>query len=254
MHSEKLRRVHTATLTGQVWHDVQGIRAETAGWAWPRTYLDFETIQFAVPRWIGTRPFEQVPFQFSAHVQQGDRSLEHCEWLSTDGLDPRRPLAEALLQLPATGAVIAWNAGFERGCLIGLAELFPDLAAALTSLADRLVDLLPLARRHYYHRDQRGSWSIKAVLPTIAPELAYDTLDVQSGTDAQQAYLEAIDPGAAVERKAELRRGLLAYCERDTLAMKVILEKLVLRGSATASADVSISIQEEEAEEGGPAS
>lgn len=239
MPNEKLRRVHTATLTGQVWHDALAIEAETANWAWPRTYLDFETIQFAVPRWIGTRPFEQVPFQFSAHVEQDDGRLHHREWLSTDGFDPRRSLAEALVQLPDTGAVIAWNAGFERGCLMGLAELFPDLAPALTSLADRLVDLLPPARRHYYHRDQRGSWSIKAVLPTIAPELAYNTLDVQSGTDAQASYLEAIDPETTVERTAELRRGLFAYCERDTLAMKVILDKLERHAGLPASANVA---------------
>jgi len=137
---------------------------------------------------------------------------------------------------------------------MGLAELFPDLAPPLKSLADRLVDLLPLARRHYYHRDQRGRWSIKSVLQTIASELAYHALDVQSGTAAQASYLKAIDSGATVERKDELRRGLLAYCERDTLAMKVILEKLVLNAALRASAHINVSIQGEEAAGAGPAS
>lgn len=227
MSNDRLRRVHAATLTGEVWHDAEAIRVETDNWARPRLYLDFETIQFAIPRWIGTRPFEQLPFQFSAHIEQADGSLEHREFMSIDGQDPRRNLAEALVALPTTGAVIAWNASFERGCLIGLAGQFPDLAEGLTSLAGRLVDLLPVARRHYYHRDQRGSWSIKAVLQTIAPELGYEGLDVHSGTDAQAAYLEAIRPETSMARKAELRDGLLAYCERDTLAMKVILARLL---------------------------
>jgi hypothetical protein len=227
MPSEKLRRVHAATLTGRAWHDAEAIRLETDRWPWPRVFLDFETIQFAIPRWLGTRPFEQVPFQYSAHVERADGRLEHEEWLSTDGSDPRRGCAEALTRLPATGAVIAWNASFERGCLLGLAGLFPDLAPALQSLADRLVDLLPVVRRHYYHRDQRGSWSIKTVLTTIAPELAYEALDgVKSGTDAQAAYIEAIDAGTTAVRRAVIRTALLTYCERDTLAMKVVLDRL----------------------------
>lgn len=228
MSSGRLRRVHAATLTGTAWHDAAAVAAETAGWAWPRTFLDFETIQFAIPRWVGTRPFAQVPFQFSAHVEQADCSLEHHDWLSTDGRDPRRGCAEALCRLPDTGAVIAWNAGFERGCLLGLAGMFPDLAPRLRAIADRLVDLLPVVLRHYYHRDQRGSWSIKAVLPTIAQELDYEALsEVRSGTNAQAGYVEAIDPATSPERRAEIRTRLLAYCERDTIATKVVLERLV---------------------------
>lgn len=225
--SEKLKRVHSATCSGEPYHDRASIVEETSRWAYPRIYLDFETIQFAVPRWIGTSPFEQVPFQFSAHVEARDGSVAHHCFLSTDGADPRRSCAEALVQLPAIGAVIAWNMSFERGCLKGLAQAFPDLSAALDSLADRLVDLLPVVRRHYYHRDMRGSWSIKAVLPTIAPELAYETLQgVRSGTDAQMAYAEAIDPSTSEPRRETIRQALFDYCERDTFAMMVALQRL----------------------------
>lgn len=140
MPSDRLRRIHAATLTGTAWHNPNAILAETVGWEWPRTYLDFETIQFAIPRWVGTRPFEQVPFQFSAHIEKADGALEHHQWLSTDGQDPRRGCAEALARLPGIGAVITWNASFERGCLTALADRFQDLAPALLSLAERLVD------------------------------------------------------------------------------------------------------------------
>ncbi|MET3760058.1 DUF2779 domain-containing protein [Sphingomonas sp. UYEF23] len=222
-----LTRVHAATMTGTPYHDVQAVRFETERWAYPRTFLDFETIAFAVPRWIGTGPYQQVPFQFSAHIDRGSGALEHFAFLSTDGADPRTACAEALANLPVSGAVIAWNASFERSCLHKLAEHVPDHAQALRSLASLLVDLLPVARRHYYHRDMRGSWSIKAVLPTLAPELAYTTLDgARSGMEAQDAYLEAVDPATTVEQHGVIRAGLLDYCARDTLAMVVLLERL----------------------------
>ena len=95
MASAKLARVHAATLSGEVFHDVEAIRRETADWAYPRVFLDFETIQFAIPRWIGTRPFTQVPFQFSAHIVSADGAMEHTEFLAADGADPRRACARS---------------------------------------------------------------------------------------------------------------------------------------------------------------
>ena len=226
MSNAKLVRVHAATLSGEPWHDAEAIRRETTEWAYPRVFLDFETIQFAIPRWLGTSPFTQVPFQFSAHIEAADGTMSQIEFLAADGTDPRRACAEALATLRASGAVIAWGAPFERQCLTGLAARFPDLAPALQSLADRLVDLLPVVRRHYYHRDMRGSWSIKAVLPTISA-IGYDDLvEVKSGTDAQTAYLEAIDPNTTPARAAELRNALLTYCRRDTEAMVQVLTAL----------------------------
>ena len=227
MPTPKLARVHSATVSGIAHVDRAAIRAETQGWTYPRTFLDFETIQFPVPRWLGTRPYEQIPFQFSAHVIDANRHRTHHAYLSIDGSDPRRGCAEALAALPDVGAVITWNASFERGCLLALAALYPDLADTLRSLADRIVDLLPVVRRHYYHRDMRGSWSIKAVLPTLAPELAYVGLDeVRSGNDAQAAYLEAVHPDTPDDRRANIRASMLAYCARDTEAMIAVLEQL----------------------------
>lgn len=223
MPSAKLRRIHQATITGKPWHDAKAIIAETASWAYPRTFLDFETIQLAVPRWLGTRPYSQVPFQFSAHIEAEGGALTQAEYLSIDGSDPRRGCAEALAMLPEIGSVIAWNMAFERSCLLGLAERFADLAPRLIGLADRLVDLLPVVRRHYYHRDMRGSWSIKAVLPTLSAIGYDDLIDVKSGTDAQAAYSEAIARETRPERRLALRDALLEYCRRDTQAMMLVL-------------------------------
>ncbi|AGK58685.1 hypothetical protein HYPDE_35068 [Hyphomicrobium denitrificans 1NES1] len=221
------KRVHQATVSGEAYHDVTGARRDVADWQFPRNWLDFETIAFAVPRWIGTRPYQQIPFQFSAHVETADGEIGHREFLNLDGTDPRRPCAEALVaMIPATGAVIGYNASFEKRCILELAEAFPDLASELRGIAARVVDLLPVARAHWYHRDQRGSWSIKAVLPTIAADLDYAGLDVKDGSEAQSAYMEATDPGTTVQRRAAIDAALRAYCKRDTEAMIVLARRL----------------------------
>lgn len=221
------QRVHAATVSGLPYHDVEGARAAISNWDYPRTWLDFETISFVLPRWVGMRPYTQAPFQFSAHIEDEDGSIAHREFLSLDGTDPRRGCAEALLSLiPASGAIIAYNAPFERSCIRDLATLFPDLRDALNGLADRLVDLLPVTRVHWYHRDQRGSWSIKAVLPTVAPQLSYAGLDVKDGMQAQQVYMEAIGPDCSADRRAEIDAGLRLYCGRDTEAMIVLARRL----------------------------
>jgi len=115
---------------------------------------------------------------------------------------------------------MVYNAAFERGVMMQLAEQFDDLAPALRRMAARLFDLLPFAREHYYHPAMMGSWSIKRVLPTIAPDLDYGNLgSVQSGDMVEPVYFEMVNAETAVERKAKLKEALLTYCERDTLAM-----------------------------------
>jgi hypothetical protein len=224
--SGRARRVYHSTVTDTIDHDPVGARAAMAGWAFPRTWLDFETIAHVLPRWIGTRPYEQVPFQFTAIVER-DSGEEWHEFVSLDGSDPRRPCAEALARLPGEGAVIAYNAGFEGKVIRTLALAFPDLAPALDSLATRLVDLLPVTRAHWYHRDQRGSWSIKAVLPTIAPHMNYDLLEVKHGGEAQEAWTEATAPNCTPERRVALGRALRAYCGQDVEAMRLVARALV---------------------------
>lgn len=220
------QRIHQATVSATPFHDLKGAAAAMKQWSYPRTWLDFETIGFAIPRWVGTRPYQQVPFQFSAHVESRSGAMEHHEFLSLDGKDPRRACAEALVaMIPGTGTVIAYNVSFERGQVTALAAAFPDLAKKLLSIAARLVDLLPIARAHWYHRDQRGSWSIKAVLPTVS-DLDYSALEVNDGNKAQEAYLEAVCPDCSPERKAALSEALKVYCGRDTLAMIMLARAL----------------------------
>lgn len=194
---------------------------------YPRSFLDFETIQPAIPLWVGTRPYQRIPVQWSCHVQAEPGRLVALGELVASGEEPRRAFAETLLRaMPDEGPVFAYNAGFERGVLVELAQVFPDLGAPLQRIADRLVDLLPITRAHYYHPAMRGSWSLKAVLPTIAPDLDYTNLDggVQSGGDVDSAYAEILDPATDAVRRADLEGALVAYCERDTLALVRLVE------------------------------
>lgn len=215
------QRVKECSATGLPYFDTEGASAALGNYGYPAYFLDFETIMFAVPTWEGTRPYQQIPFQFSLHTVQSDGAMEHEGFLDLTGHDPSQACAVEMIRLCGThGPVFAYNAGFESRVIRELAERFPDLATFLHPIAGRLVDLLPIARNHYYHPSQHGSWSIKAVLPALCPDLSYDTLDgVQDGNMAQQAYQEAIAPETRSERKEQLRQQLHEYCKLDTLAM-----------------------------------
>lgn len=217
------RRVHAATLTGEPYFDA-GATAALRRLAYPMAHLDFETIGFAVPELLGTRPYEQLPFQFSLHVEESRGHVRHHEYLVTGALDDPEALAAALLEsLPEAGAVFAYNAPFERGVLERLAERLPQRANALRDVTQRLVDLLPVTRAAWYHRDMRGSWSIKAVLPTIAPELDYANLGaVRAGEDAQLAFMRLRELRQESAERAALIDALQRYCERDTWGMVVL--------------------------------
>lgn len=213
--------IKSQSKSGEAWFDAEGAAADLAPHTGTAYFLDFETIMFGVPVWKGTRPYQQLPFQFSLHIVTPDGKMEHKEFLDLSGDDPSEAFAASLIQsCGTTGPVFVYNAGFENGVMRRLAERFPLLSSGLEAIIDRVVDLLPIARNRYYHPDQHGSWSIKAVLPAVCPDLAYDSLEgVQDGMAAQGAFLEAMALETTPERKSEIKQQLLAYCELDTLAM-----------------------------------
>lgn len=219
--NERQQRVKAATLAGQPYFDQTSAAQALAEFKLPAYFLDFETIQFAVPIWKGTRPYQQIPFQFSLHRLSRAGKLEQQAFLDLSGADPSKAFAEALIaECGERGPIFVYNAGFETARIRELSERFSRLAKPLLALNERVVDLLPVARDHYYHPSQQGSWSIKSVLPALCPELRYGDLDgVQDGGMAMDAYLEALAPQTSVERKAEIERQLLAYCALDTFAM-----------------------------------
>lgn len=214
-------RVKRHTLSGAIYFDAGGAAADLAPYPPPACFIDFETIAFAVPIWAGTRPFQMIPFQFSVHRLDEAGRLAHRDFLDLSGDDPSRPFAEALADAcRGPGPVFVYNAGFETARIADLAARFPDLAPALLAINERVVDLLPVARERYYHPRQQGSWSIKQVLPAIAPDLRYEGLDgVRDGAAAMHAFLEGIAPDTDPARKRQIERQLRDYCHLDTLAM-----------------------------------
>jgi hypothetical protein len=193
----------------------------------PRYYLDFETIGFSVPKWSGTRPYEQLPFQWSCHVEDKSMAVSHTGFLDTSGNPSMHSFSEALIDaLGDSGPVIVYST-FEKTVLRNLQERYPELKERLQSIIDRLFDLLQPIKIHYFHRDLQGSYSIKNVLPTVVSDLNYsDLLDVQDGMMAQQAYLEIINVKTTQKRKDSLTDSLWKYCEMDTFAMVKLMQNL----------------------------
>jgi len=219
----QLSLVHRVTQTGTTYLDRRA-QAEIDHLPWPRAYLDFETMNFAVPRWAGTKPYQQVPFQWSCHVESARGHFTHWEFVDVSGGDPRRACAEQLVEaLRGVKVVLVYSATFERGRMLELAEAYPDLADALNEGMEKIFDLLPLVRACYYHRDMRGSRSLKAVLPTILDANPYAAIErVRDGSTAQLAYVEAIDAATPAERRESIERQLRAYCRVDSWAMIAI--------------------------------
>ena len=197
---------------------------------YPLYHLDFETFAQSIPPYDGLKPYEQIPFQYSLHIEQEDGALEHREFLAEAGTDPRRAVAERLCaDIPADVCVLAYNMSFEKRVLKDLAELFPDLSEHLLAIRANVRDLMiPFQKQHYYSRAMAGSYSIKQVLPALCPgdpELDYHALEgIHKGDEASAAFATLQDH--TPEEIAEIRKNLLAYCRLDTLAMVKVLEKL----------------------------
>jgi len=219
-----------ATLNKQDTTDIPAIRAFVDSLWYPLCHLDFETFDTPIPPFDGVRPYQKIPFQYSLHIQQqAGAEAQHYEYLTSTNSDPRRELAEQLIaQIPADACVLTYNQAFEKSVLRELAELFPDLAEALHQRIDNVRDLMvPFKQRHIYRWQMAGSYSIKAVLPALVPELSYKDMSIGDGQMAMVAYRQMCDELDLV-KLAEIRKDLLAYCELDTLAMVRILA--VLRG------------------------
>lgn len=219
--NDRQLRVKYCTLDNEVFFDAAGAASDLAPHKLPGYFLDFETVQFAVPIWKGTRPYQQIPFQFSVHRLSRSGKLEHRDFLDLSGKDPSQKFAEALIEAcDLRGPVFVYNAAFETTRIKELAERFPKFKKALLAINQRIVDLLPIAEARYYHPSMCGSWSIKKLLPAIAPDLRYDQLDgVQDGGMAMAAFKEAIAEECSKDRKYKIDRQLREYCGLDTLAM-----------------------------------
>ena len=201
------------------------INSELSHLQYPIRHLDFETIAPAIPRFVGTRPYSQIPFLFSVHIERNGRPPRHIDYLHEDDDDPRAELADRLIDaLGKTGSICVYSS-YERQVLRRLCNWLPERAAELSDIQSRLFDLLPLVRNNYYHPDFHGSFSLKNVYPVMAPGVGYEDLAIADGLNASVLYEIALGYDDQAER-ARVFSDLRKYCERDTLATVKILRRL----------------------------
>ncbi len=200
--------------------------------SYPLYFLDFETMQPVIPQYVGTKPYAQIPFQYSLHyIEKEGGELKHKEFLAESGTDPRRAIAESLCEnIPMNVCVTAYNKAFECTRLDELAKTFPDLGEHLTNIKDNIIDLLvPFKSGWYYNRAMGESFSIKSVLPALFPNdpsLDYHNLEgVHNGGEAMTIFPMIKDMSSEEQQIA--RHNLLKYCELDTYAMVKVWKELV---------------------------
>lgn len=196
---------------------------------YPLYFLDFETFQMSIPLYDKTRPYMQIPFQYSLHYIINDE-LKHKEFLSEPDIDPRRKLAESLVKdIPKDVCVLAYNMSFEKMVIKELAILYEDLSDHLMNIYKNIKDLMiPFKDRYYYSKNMHGIYSIKYVLPSLYPNdpsLDYKNLDlVHNGSEAMNMFANMCNLDK--DKQKELKNSLLKYCELDTYAMVKIFYKL----------------------------
>ena len=199
---------------------------------YPLYFLDFESYQSSIPTIDGTRPYQQICFQYSLHYYlEENGELFHKEYLSDDYEgNPMYGLCRQLCEdIPMNSCVLVYNQTFEKARLREMAELFPEFHEHLLNIRDNIIDLMiPFSNQDYYVKDMGGSYSIKKVLPALFPNdpsLDYHNLEqVHKGDEASNSYL--LLPTLSYEEQKTLRKNMLKYCELDTYAMVKIFEKL----------------------------
>lgn len=205
--------------------------------SYPLYFLDFETFQSVIPRYNDSRPYQQIPFQYSLHIlDKKDGTLKHKEFLAKDSLtDPRHALVEQLCNdIPKNVCVIAYNMTFEKRIIAEMTEVYLNLAEHLWAIHGNMVDLMKPFRislgkytSAYYCQEMQGSYSIKAVMPALCPDFAdaYDKLPlIHNGGEAMEIFPRLHNE--TLEEQEKIRNGLLEYCKLDTLAMVKVLEKV----------------------------
>lgn len=211
--------------------DVDAIRYIMNSLKYPLYFIDYETFQLAIPEYKGTKPYQQLPFQYSLHIiKEKGVPIEHKEFLAEiDDKDFIRHFAENMIKdMPENGSVIIYNKSFEPARNNEIATMYPDLKDEMDRINGNIVDFLePFKQRKYYTKEMHGSASIKAVLPALYPdnpELDYHNLPVvHNGGEASEAFLSL--KGKSKEEQEKIRHGLLVYCELDTYAMVKVWEK-----------------------------
>lgn len=222
------RQVELAKLAKPV-IQAERIREFLKGFQFPLYFLDYETMSGVVPLVDGSRPYQQIPTQYSVHILPAPGApLEHREFLHTEKSNPGLPLLSQLKQdIGPVGSVIVWHELFEKGRNQELGDMYPEYADFMAQLNERVIDLkTPFSEGWYEDARFYGSASIKKVLPVLVPELSYDELAVHEGQSAQRLWMDVVLNDKFADKREQIFKDLLEYCALDTLAMVKIYEKL----------------------------
>ena len=224
--TEIQRRAAACVKSGNPWYSPE-VRDVLGRLAYPLYFVDFETVNRAIPRFAGMRPYDHLPFQWSVHVQrQAGAEPEHHEFLDADASDPRREFISSLCAaLRESGSIVAYSS-FESQRLSELGSWFPEFADRIKAVQDRLFDLLPIIRQHVYHPEFAGSYSLKSVLPALVPQMSYAGMQVADGQDAGLAWESLVRGNLDAGERDRIAKALLDYCGQDTLALARLLQKL----------------------------
>lgn len=210
----------------------------------PIYMYDFETANLAIPEVDGSNPYEQIVYQYSIHVITNPndydfetmKNIVHYEWLAEDRntfhLDAWKNFVE-VFEKHGEGVYVAWNDSFEKNCILRALDnwLFDEnIIKWLEIIREETIDLMiPFKYKYYYHKDLKGSYSIKYAGPHFAPEINYKNLDLVQRGDQSAAvakmWLRDDSEQSDVDWKSR-REGMLKYCEYDTLLMVAILQRL----------------------------
>ncbi len=204
--------------------DVQQLQSFLSCISYPMTFLDFECVQYAIPPYDYLSPYEQLPIQYSMHIEIDIGTITHHSFIAPYGDDPREKFLLSLFDhLPKSGSIIVYNALFEKKILTQLKALFPQYSSDIDAIIMRFIDLeTPFKQHLLYFRAMNGKTSIKHVLPALVPELSYDQLTISSGRMINLMY----DGLADSDDYQDIMRDLEAYGSLDTLAMQLILNKI----------------------------
>jgi len=219
-----------ATKKDKIVIDEQKIHSELDSLEFPLYFLDYETYSWAIPQFEGHKPYENVVFQFSLHVlKKRNGNLGHYEYISITKKDPIADILTTLKDVIGdSGSILVWNKTFEKGCNSEMARIYPEYEQFLLNMNRRIYDLGDIFKYQMYVDPKfKGSWSIKNILPVLAPDLSYHDMEIGKGDEAMVNWYRL-----SYERQSEkdtniTKTNLLKYCELDTYAMYRIYDFLV---------------------------
>lgn len=220
--SETQQRALLSYKEQNLFFDAKVVTKLLSQWEYPLSYLDFEAIDYPIPRYSGSRPYQHIPFQFSCHIQRTpDAKIEHKEFLWISEGDPRPSFIQELLAcVPLEGSIVVYSASYESTRLKELAEDFPDYRDQLNQIRDRLVDLKVVIEKGVYHPEFMGSFSIKKVAPALLGNNAsYSGMEVGDGVQAMLASDRMVSLPSSSDEKSALVTAMLEYCRKDTMLM-----------------------------------